>query len=98
MTLPDASDFLPLSDGLCHYRVDGPCDGPVVLLIHGATVPAWEFDRLAPFLTSAGYRAIRADLFGHGYSDRPRVKYGLDLFVRQLSELLDSLTNRAIKH
>jgi len=90
-TLSDAFDFVRLSDGLCHYRVDGPSVGPVILLIHGATVSAWEFDRLAPFLTSAGYRALRADLFGHGYSDRPRVKYGLDLFVRQLSELLDSL-------
>jgi pimeloyl-ACP methyl ester carboxylesterase len=97
-TFADAFDFMRLSDGLCHYRVDGPCDGPVVLLIHGATVPAWEFDRLAPFLTSAGYRAIRADLFGHGYSDRPRVKYELALFVRQLSELLDALKISAPVH
>jgi pimeloyl-ACP methyl ester carboxylesterase len=89
--LPDSFDFLRLSDGLCHYRVDGPSKGPVILLIHGATVPAWELDRLVPFLTAAGYRTLRADLFGHGYSDRPRVKYELALFVRQLSELLDAL-------
>lgn len=89
--LPDAFDFLRLSDGLCHYRVEGPCDGPTILLIHGATVPAWEFDRLVPFLTNAGYRTLRPDLFGHGYSDRPRAIYEITLFVRQLSELLDAL-------
>jgi len=77
---------MSLSDGVCHYPVDGPSYGPAVLLIHGATVPAWELDRLVPFLTGAGYRTSRADLLGHGYSDRPRLKYELALFVRQLSQ------------
>lgn len=89
--LPDTHDFVNLSDGLCHYRVDGPSDGAVMLLIHGATVPAWEFDRLVPYLTEVGFRTVRADLFGHGYSDRPRKKYEHALFVRQLAELLDAL-------
>ncbi len=89
--LPDSHDFADLSDGLCHYRIDGPQDGPVILLIHGATVPAWEFDRLVPYLTRSGFRTVRADLYGHGYSDRPRMLYEHALFVRQLQELLDAL-------
>ncbi|MGD8978245.1 MAG: alpha/beta fold hydrolase, partial [Gammaproteobacteria bacterium] len=82
---------MTLSDGVCHYRIDGPDDGPVLLLIHGATVPAWEFDRIVPYLTAAGLRCVRPDLFGHGFSDRPPLAHEYELFVRQLSELLDRL-------
>jgi pimeloyl-ACP methyl ester carboxylesterase len=71
--------------------VDGPEDGPVVLLVHGATVPEWEFDRLRPHLVQAGYRTVSPDLFGHGYSDRPLARHDLDFFSRQLVELLDTL-------
>lgn len=97
-TPPDADEFAELADGQCHYRFDGPPDGPVLLLIHGATVPAWEFDRLVPFLNQAGFRTLRADLFGHGYSDRPRRVYDHDLFVRQLIELLDHVGQRDPVH
>ncbi|MEQ8660979.1 MAG: alpha/beta hydrolase, partial [Gammaproteobacteria bacterium] len=54
--------FAALSDGHCHYADEGPRDGRVVLLIHGATVPGWEFDRLVPYLHAAGLRTLRADL------------------------------------
>lgn len=94
----DADQFVSLSHGLCHYRIDGPQDGAVILLIHGATVPGWQFDRLVPHLTDAGFRTIRADLYGHGYSDRPRVSYAHGLFVRQLIELLDALAIAAPVH
>lgn len=88
---PGSDQYVRLTDGLCHYRLDGPIDGETILLIHGATVPAWEFDRLVPYLVDAGYRILRADLYGHGYSDRPAVRYDLALFVRQWFELLDAL-------
>lgn len=80
-----------LSMGLCHYQLDGPEDGTLLLLIHGATVPAWEFDRLMPYLDELGYRTLRVDLYGHGYSDRPMVQYDIALFVGQMFELLNSL-------
>lgn len=85
------SEFVRLTDGRCQYRIDGPVEGTPLLLIHGATVPAWEFDRLVPYLTDAGFRCLRADLFGHGGSERPRVTYDHGLFVRQLLELIDRL-------
>ncbi len=90
--LPESDEFVNLSDGLCHYRIDGENDAAaILLLIHGATVPAWEFDRLVPYLTEAGFCTVRTDLFGHGYSDRPHARYEHGLFVRQLIELLDAL-------
>jgi len=90
-TLPGAQDFVHLENGLCHYRLGGRPGGPPILLIHGATVPGWEFDRLVPFLHAAGFRTLRPDLFGHGYSDRPAVSYDHALFVAQMRELLDRL-------
>lgn len=34
-----------------------------------------------------GYRVLSFDLYGRGYSDRPKIDYDLDLFVGQISEL-----------
>ncbi len=89
--LPGVHSFVKLSDGLCHYCWDGPLHAPTLVLIHGATVPSWEFDRIAPLLHTAGYRTLRADLYGHGYSDRPKTRYTLNLFVRQQLELINAL-------
>jgi hypothetical protein len=60
-------------------------------LIHGATMPSWQFDRVVPYLAEAGFRTIRLDLYGHGYSDRPTISHDYDLFGRQVSELLERL-------
>lgn len=60
-------------------------------MLHGATVPHWEFDRVVPLLTAAGLRTIRPDFYGHGYSARPRTRYTHALFVRQALHLLDAL-------
>ncbi len=87
----DAQAFIELRDGPCHYRLDGPPAGPCVLMVHGATIAHWEFDRLAPYLHAAGWRTLRPDLYGHGYSARPRTAYTHSLFVRQLMDLLDAL-------
>lgn len=89
--LSNARSFVELSHGKCHYSVDGPATGKTLVLIHGATVPFWQFDRLVPILNRRGIRTIRLDLFGHGYSDRPDVAHGSALFTRQVAELLDWL-------
>jgi pimeloyl-ACP methyl ester carboxylesterase len=89
--LPNAHSFIQLSVGNCHYRVDGPAAGKTLLLLHGATVPLWQFDRLAPLLNREGICTVRLDLYGHGYSDRPGAVHDYTLFTRQVFELLDSL-------
>ena len=87
----DAHDFVELSAGLTHYLRSGPRDGQAIVLIHGATVPMWEFDRIAPYLHKAGFETVRFDLYGHGYSARPKTEYNLALFASQLAELIDTL-------
>src|SRR5205823_2647140 len=42
-------------------------------------------------LVQAGFRVLRYDYYGRGYSDRPDVPYTQDLYVRQLRELLDGV-------
>lgn len=90
MSLPDSHRFVELGDGRCHFRIDGPESGAPVLLVHGATVPGFEFERTLPFLNAAGFRTLCPDLYGHGYSARPDAPYDYALFLRQLEELLDS--------
>ena len=85
--------YLPLKAGLTHVIEEGQDDQAAILLVHGATVPAWEFDRLIPHLRAAGWRTIRFDLFGHGLSDRPAVRYDFNFFLEQALEVLDGISS-----
>jgi len=88
----EATRFVPLSRGITHYEVDGPADGPPVVLIPGLSVPLYCWDPTVPALAQAGLRAIRYDLYGRGLSDRPEASaYDLALYDAQLSELIDRL-------
>jgi len=79
-----------LSDGLTHWRREGSPEGRPIVLVHGATVPSWEFDALVPPLLRAGFQTLRFDLYGHGASDRPTGAYTFERFTRQLLELIES--------
>jgi pimeloyl-ACP methyl ester carboxylesterase len=83
--------FVLLPDGLTHYEIGGPADGPVIVLVCGFSVPYFIFDSTFAFLVSAGARVVRYDLFGRGWSDRPRASYDLSFFTRQLGDLLSAL-------
>ncbi len=83
--------FLTLGDGVTHYDVAGPDSGQRVVLVHGFSVPSYIWDSTSIALAAAGFRVARYDSYGRGYSDRPDVAYSLDLFDRQLVQLLDSL-------
>src|SRR5512146_2198187 len=83
--------FIRLLHGCTHYELAGPEDQRPVVLIHGFSVPYFIWDSMFAALVSAGHRVLRYDLLGRGYSDRPRVRYDLELFITQLSELLDRL-------
>ncbi len=83
-------DFVPLSGGVAHFEWAGPENGPKVVLVHGFSSPMFIWDRTIEALAASGFRVLRYDLFGRGYSDRPRTCYNADLFVRQLLDLLDS--------
>jgi len=83
--------FVSLSVGQTHWLAEGPDSGEVIVLVPGATLPQWIWGDLPSKLAAAGYRVIRYDLLGRGYSDRPGVPYNSDLFDNQLFELLSAL-------
>jgi pimeloyl-ACP methyl ester carboxylesterase len=83
--------FIQLPDGVVHYELAGPQEAPTVVLVHGFSVPYFIWDPTFEALIAAGFRVLRYDLYGRGYSDRPHIKYHLDLFDRQLMNLLSGL-------
>jgi pimeloyl-ACP methyl ester carboxylesterase len=87
---PANGRYLRLTDGMTHWRREGPGDGEPVVLVHGATVPSWEFDPLVPLLLQAGFQTLRFDLYGHGASDRPRGDYSFERFARQIAEVIEA--------
>lgn len=83
--------FAELSDGKIHYRLEGPEDGPLVVLVHGFSTPNFIYQQNVEALNAAGLRTLRFDHFGRGWSDRPGGKYDIDFYDRALTELLDTL-------
>ena len=84
-------DFIALRDGIVHYEMAGAATAPTVVLVHGFATPYYVWDPTFDALRWAGFRVIRYDLYGRGYSDRPQVDYDSSLFDRQLTHLLASL-------
>ncbi len=82
--------FVKLSDGYTHYEIGGPVDGRVVVLAAGFSVPYYIWDPTFRALTDAGFRVLRYDYYGRGYSDRPAIPFNDDMYVRQLDELLNA--------
>jgi pimeloyl-ACP methyl ester carboxylesterase len=82
--------FAPLPDGYTHYEIGGPetSSKPVVVLAAGFSVPYYIWDPTFKALTSAGFRVLRYDYYGRGYSDRPTIPFTDDMYVRQLDGLL----------
>jgi len=92
LTRKDLSgSFIELPDGVTHYELNNPEKENTVILVHGFSVPYFIYDPTFEFLTQSGFRVVRYDLFGRGFSDRPDTRYNIDLFVKQLADLLDAL-------
>jgi pimeloyl-ACP methyl ester carboxylesterase len=83
--------FVQLDAGMTHYQLGGPPGGPPVLLINGFSTPYNIWDPTFDALTRAGFRVLRYDLFGRGWSDRPDAAYDVDFFVGQAAGLLKAL-------
>jgi pimeloyl-ACP methyl ester carboxylesterase len=86
-----SGSFVKLSDGYTHYELAGPDTGKVVVLVHGFSVPYYIWDSTTAYLTKAGFRVLRYDEYGRGYSDRPETEYTATFLRRQITELLNAL-------
>lgn len=85
-------DFIHLPSGMTHYEFQGKENSRVVILIHGFSTPFYIWDPTFKGLVDAGYKVLRYDLFGRGFSDRPNVNYDVHLYRDQLWHLLRNLS------
>jgi pimeloyl-ACP methyl ester carboxylesterase len=83
--------YIRLGAGVTHYELTGPKDARTVVLVHGFSVPYFIWDPTFDALTAAGFRVLRYDLYGRGFSDRPNAHYNPGLFDQQLVQLLGVL-------
>lgn len=74
------------------YRTAGK-GGPVVLLIHGITGCARQWDEVMPLLAER-YTVVAPDLLGHGQSAKPRGDYSLGAYAVGVRDLLVALGHR----
>ncbi|MEM9054874.1 MAG: alpha/beta hydrolase [Pseudomonadota bacterium] len=86
-----SGQFALLGAGQVHYRWDGPETGPIIVMSHGFSTPNFIYEQNAQALAAAGFRVLRYDHFGRGWSDRPRLKYDVDFYDQALLDLLRSL-------
>lgn len=93
-----SGQFIQLSKGTIHYELSGPENAQTVVLIHGFTTPYFVWDKNVEELTNAGFRVLRYDHYGRGFSDRPDVKYDRDLYDHLLIELLQKLNIQTPVH
>jgi len=83
--------YARLPAGVTHYELAGPENAPLVVLVHGFSVPYYIWDPTFQSLVASGFRVLRYDLYGRGWSDRPDTHYTPDFFDQQLVQLLNAL-------
>ena len=81
--------FAPTRDVTTYYEEQG--SGPAVLLIHGHAADRRLWERQAPALARAGYRAVCYEVRGHGRSSIPLSGYTWEDYSADLKALLDQL-------
>lgn len=84
-----SGSYIRLPSGETHYELAG--EGEAVVLVHGFATPYFIYDKIFSFLVKKGYKVLRYDLFGRGFSERVKGDYTPELFSKQLEELTDAL-------
>jgi pimeloyl-ACP methyl ester carboxylesterase len=90
--------FIQLSEGTTHYELTGPENGEVVVMAPGLTIPLFYWDDAAERLHARGFRTLTYSAYGRGYSDRMHGCYDEELFVRQLTDLIEAVDLRQPMH
>lgn len=83
-----SGNFVELSNGYTYYELENGKIENTLVFIHGFSVPSYIWDKTFIAAKNKGYRVIRLDLYGRGYSDNPTTDYTDDLFANQVIELL----------
>ena len=87
----ESGNFIELSEGYTYFEVDNRDRNNSLIFIHGFSVPSYIWEKTYNSAKEKGFKVVRLDLYGRGYSDNPNVNYNDELFARQVIELLDDL-------
>ena len=73
--------------------VDGPEDGPLLLLLHGTARSNWEWHNQQPKLAEAGFRTVAINMRGYSPGARPKEMkaYIIDEYVKDTLAIADEL-------
>jgi 3-oxoadipate enol-lactonase len=74
-----------------YYQVDGPADGPALMLSNSLQANLAMWDSQFPALINAGLRVIRYDSRGHGRSAAPPGPYSIELLANDALAIIDAL-------
>ena len=81
--------FIKLPSGVTHYEIKG--EGENIVLVHGYATPYFIYDKLFEKFVNEGYRVLRYDLPGRGYSERTETDYTPEFFARNLDEITSAI-------
>jgi pimeloyl-ACP methyl ester carboxylesterase len=87
------TERIAVSDVTLSVTLEGPDDGPLVVLLHGFPQNARTWRHVAPALAEHGYRVAAPDLRGYRASDRPKGigAYALSRLVDDVAGLVHAL-------
>jgi len=72
--------------------VDGPVEGPAVIIVPGLVSPAYAFRRVLPPLAEAGIRTVVVEPLGVGWSSRPgKADYSHTAQAGRIAAVMDTL-------
>tara|TARA_B100000965_G_scaffold326278_1_gene288766 strand:- start:313 stop:1269 length:957 start_codon:yes stop_codon:yes gene_type:complete len=91
--VPAEGDWTDLSDGNIFYRWFYPeeehANGETIVMVHGFSTPSFVWGGLIDNFCNSGFQVLVYDHFGRGFSERPRINYDKELYIRSLKELMD---------
>ena len=84
-------NFAELKNGYTYFNINNRSSENTLIFIHGFSVPSYIWDKTYNSAKEKGYKVIKLDLYGRGFSGNPSLDYTDELFANQVIELLEVL-------
>ena len=84
-------NFRELTNGFTYYEIENRFNENTLVFIHGFSVPSYIWDKTYNTAKEKGFKVVKLDLYGRGFSDNPDIDYTDELFANQVIELLQEL-------
>ena len=84
-------NFTELTNGFTYYEIENRFNENTLVFIHGFSVPSYIWEKTYNSAKEKGFKVIKLDLYGRGFSDNPDLDYTDELFANQVIELLQEL-------